>query len=238
MSIDGIVLQLSIMMARFMCMFLLSSCFTSSCIGFRAVSLSNQINTRTALSGLSSVNDYFDSFKKKDDNIDKEENKEASQGSSYAQINDYFNSFNKPKSEGDVSDNGHEKWHGNNNFGLDTYGTSDFSKNAKFVPPSPPQPIIQMTFEMIVAYNNARLCPKMFLTQRAIQSFCYLLEECRDPHSVKWIEDFLNVKGLANYHGTGAFDVIKYPTWDTLLLDMIQQKNGAIYYFVIIMMKM
>eukprot|EP00804_Cyclotella_cryptica_P012736 CCRYP_019209-RB/>CCRYP_019209-RB protein AED:0.10 eAED:0.10 QI:0/0.5/0.33/1/1/0.66/3/272/356 len=82
-----------------------------------------------------------------------------------------------------------------------------------------------MTFSEIVAYNNARLCPKMFLTQRAIQSFCYLLAECRDPHSGKWIEDFLGVKGLANYHGTGAFNVTKYPTWDSLLLDMMMQKN-------------
>jgi hypothetical protein len=43
----------------------------------------------------------------------------------------------------------------------------------------------------------------------------------------QWIEDFLGVKGLANYHGTGAFNVTKYPTWDSLLLDMIVQKNGA-----------
>eukprot|EP00970_Alexandrium_tamarense_P019247 scaffold13804_cov290-Alexandrium_tamarense.AAC.1 len=107
-----------------------------------------------------------------------------------------------------------------------------------------------MTFQETIAYNNARLCPKMFLTQRTIQSFIFLLAECRDPHSGKlsflttalffisllnnnttnistmqWIEDFLGVQNLGNYHGTGAFNVTKYPTWDSILLDMMRQKN-------------
>ena len=43
----------------------------------------------------------------------------------------------------------------------------------------------KMTYQEIIASNNARLCPKLLLTQRAIQSFIYLLEEVRDPHSGK-----------------------------------------------------
>jgi len=79
--------------------------------------------------------------------------------------------------------------------------------------------------DQIIARNNARLCVKSFLTQRSIQSFSYLLAECRDPHSGKWIEDFLGLQNLGNYHGTGAFDVSRYPTWDSVLLDMMRQPN-------------
>ncbi|KAL7534419.1 hypothetical protein ACHAWF_004830 [Thalassiosira exigua] len=82
-----------------------------------------------------------------------------------------------------------------------------------------------MTHEEVVAYNNARLCPKLLLTQRAIQSFIYLLEECRDPHSGKWIEDFLGLRNMGNYHGTGAINVTKYPTWDAVLYDMMRHPN-------------
>jgi hypothetical protein len=39
-----------------------------------------------------------------------------------------------------------------------------------------------------VAHNMARTCVRTFLTQRAIQSFMFLLDSCRDPHTVKWFE--------------------------------------------------
>lgn len=39
-----------------------------------------------------------------------------------------------------------------------------------------------------VARNTARTCVRNFLTQRAIQSFTFLLEDCRDPHTVRWLE--------------------------------------------------
>ncbi|KAL3817463.1 hypothetical protein ACHAXA_001470 [Cyclostephanos tholiformis] len=82
-----------------------------------------------------------------------------------------------------------------------------------------------MTYEEVVAYNNARLCPKLFLTQSAIQSFIYLLEECRDPHSGRWIEDFLGTTNLGNYHGTGAIDVTRFPAWDSALYGMMEMPN-------------
>ena len=53
----------------------------------------------------------------------------------------------------------------------------------------------------------------------------YLSEECRDPHSGRWIEDFLGLPNLGGYHGTGAFDVARHPTWDAVLRDVMEQPN-------------
>ena len=39
-----------------------------------------------------------------------------------------------------------------------------------------------------LAHNLRRTDPLIFLTQRAIQSFMYLLASTRDPHTIKWIE--------------------------------------------------
>jgi hypothetical protein len=41
-------------------------------------------------------------------------------------------------------------------------------------------------YEDAVARNKARTCVRNFMTQRAIQSFMFLCETCRDPHTVKW----------------------------------------------------
>ncbi len=35
------------------------------------------------------------------------------------------------------------------------------------------------------------------------------------------------MKGMVNYHGTGACNVTKYPTWDGLLLNIKMQKMVA-----------
>ena len=70
------------------------------------------------------------------------------------------------------------------------------------------------------------MCPKIILTQCAIQSFIYVLEECRDPHSGKWIKDFLELPHLGNYHGTGALNVTRYHAWDGVLRDMMRQPNN------------
>ena len=77
-----------------------------------------------------------------------------------------------------------------------------------------------------MARNDARTCVKGFLTQRAIQSFMFLLEECRDPHSGKWIEDFLGLTNLGNYHGTGAFDIDRFPSWQMVLVKMMEMPKG------------
>jgi len=52
--------------------------------------------------------------------------------------------------------------------------------------------------------HEARVDVRSLLTQRALQSFLYLLETCRDPHSGKWIQDFLGCPNLLEYHGTGV----------------------------------
>ena len=41
----------------------------------------------------------------------------------------------------------------------------------------------------------------------------------------QWIEDFLELQNLGNYHGNGAINTTKYPTWDSVLYDMMNQPN-------------
>jgi hypothetical protein len=43
--------------------------------------------------------------------------------------------------------------------------------------------------------------------------------------NTQWIEDFLGMQNLGNYHGNGAFNTTKYPTWDSVLYDMMNQPN-------------
>ena len=42
---------------------------------------------------------------------------------------------------------------------------------------------------------------------------------------MQWIEDYLQVQNLGNYHGTGALDITTYPTWDAPLYSILQQPN-------------
>lgn len=72
----------------------------------------------------------------------------------------------------------------------------------------------------MVGRNAARCNIQVFLTQRALQSFLYLCDTVRDPHSVKYLEDFLGVRNLLNYHGCG----LKYPLLDD---DENTQKYGT-----------
>jgi len=54
----------------------------------------------------------------------------------------------------------------------------------------------------------------------------FLCEECRDPHSGKWIEDFLGTKNLLEYHGTGASFVTGLD-WDRPFLEMLEQPKDV-----------
>eukprot|EP00536_Pseudo-nitzschia_multiseries_P001391 jgi/Psemu1/317565/estExt_fgenesh1_pm.C_180017 len=74
--------------------------------------------------------------------------------------------------------------------------------------------------------HHSRIDVRNLLTQRAIQSFMFLCEECRDPHSGKWIEDFLETQNLLNYHGTGASFMADVP-WDGPLLSIMEQPNDV-----------
>lgn len=79
------------------------------------------------------------------------------------------------------------------------------------------------------ARNDARIDVRNLLTQRAIQSFMYLCETVRDPHSGKWIEDFLGTSNQLEYHGTGAGYMERFGgTWDAPLLAMMQQEKEVV----------
>lgn len=70
--------------------------------------------------------------------------------------------------------------------------------------------------------NTKRTCILQFLTQRSLQSFMFLLNDLRDPHTSDWIERFLGANRLIEYHGTGAFNQTKFETWDQYFLDMMK----------------
>ena len=76
--------------------------------------------------------------------------------------------------------------------------------------------------------NIARTCVQRFLTQRAVQSFMFLCAECRDPHTVRWLEEFGNTTDLLYYHGTGAFNTTLFEGWDSYLLDMVDRPSEFI----------
>jgi len=72
-----------------------------------------------------------------------------------------------------------------------------------------------------IARLKARTCIKNFLTQRSVQSFMFLQEQCRDPHTVDWIEKFTNTSHLLQFHGTGGFNLLRFQKWDIFFLDMM-----------------
>jgi hypothetical protein len=81
----------------------------------------------------------------------------------------------------------------------------------------------------IFAANAARVDVRNLLTQRAIQSFMFLLTTVRDPHSVKWIEDFLDTQNQLDFHGTGAGYLERFGgSWDAPLLAMAQEPKNVI----------
>lgn len=100
----------------------------------------------------------------------------------YAQVNDYFSSFNNNNND-DENENDEDSSE-EISSGHD-HDIGQPSSNKVDYDDEPTRRRRSMTYEEIVAYNNARLCPKLLLTQCAIQSFIHLLEECRDPHSGK-----------------------------------------------------
>jgi len=99
----------------------------------------------------------------------------------YAQVNDYFSSFNNNNNNDDnENDDSSEEISSGHDHDIGQPSSNKVQDDDEQT-----RRRISMTYEEIVAYNNARLCPKLLLTQCAIQSFIHLLEECRDPHSGK-----------------------------------------------------
>eukprot|EP00814_Leptocylindrus_danicus_P013264 CAMPEP_0116021432 /NCGR_PEP_ID=MMETSP0321-20121206/10383_1 /TAXON_ID=163516 /ORGANISM="Leptocylindrus danicus var. danicus, Strain B650" /LENGTH=394 /DNA_ID=CAMNT_0003492301 /DNA_START=380 /DNA_END=1564 /DNA_ORIENTATION=- len=76
--------------------------------------------------------------------------------------------------------------------------------------------------------NKAKGGPRQFLTQRAIQSFMYLLSTQRDPHTINYLEDFLQTPNLLDFHGTGALNTTIFPTWESLFLKLMEEPKSDI----------
>jgi hypothetical protein len=78
----------------------------------------------------------------------------------------------------------------------------------------------------IISYyydDDARVDVRNLLTQRSIQSFMYLCENLRDPHTVSWLEDFLETRNALEFHGTGAGYIQRLGgTWVAPLLKIAQ----------------
>mmetsp|Transcript_21767 Transcript_21767/g.51379 ORF Transcript_21767/g.51379 Transcript_21767/m.51379 type:complete len:484 (-) Transcript_21767:96-1547(-) len=98
--------------------------------------------------------------------------------------------------------------------------------------------------------DDSRINVLNLLTQRSVQSFLYLCESVRDPHSGKWIQDFFDCPNQLEYHGTGA-NYVSIPspsssssstttvnankpryvgdgTWDGPLLAMVEQPKDVV----------
>ena len=73
-----------------------------------------------------------------------------------------------------------------------------------------------------MSHLNARTCIKNFLTQRSVQSFLFLQEQCHDTHKVDWVEKFTNTSKLLHFHGTGGFNLQRYDKWYRFFLDMME----------------
>lgn len=56
----------------------------------------------------------------------------------------------------------------------------------------------------------------------------FLLTLQRDPHTVCYIEDFLQTPNLLNYHGTGALNATLFPTWDSVFLHLMDEPKSKI----------
>jgi len=83
-------------------------------------------------------------------------------------------------------------------------------------------------FGFIFKALDTRTSIHHFLTQRSVQTFMYLLKECRDPHTSRWMETFSEAKNLLSYHGTGAFNCERFPEWDSYLMEMMEQSSETI----------
>jgi len=56
----------------------------------------------------------------------------------------------------------------------------------------------------------------------------YLCAECRDPHTVRWLDEYGNTTDMLYYHGTGALNTTLFQGWDSYLLDMMDKPNDFI----------
>jgi len=77
-------------------------------------------------------------------------------------------------------------------------------------------------------HNIMRTDIRNFLTQRSLQSFMHLCMQCRDPHTVKWMETFGRSENLGAFHGTGGLNTTLFPIWSSILLELLEQPQDVI----------
>ena len=56
----------------------------------------------------------------------------------------------------------------------------------------------------------------------------FLLEQCRDPHTVNWMEDFTETPNILSFHGTGAFNITRFENWDSFLMEMVVRPRDRV----------
>lgn len=98
---------------------------------------------------------------------------------------------------------------------------------------------------------------RLFITQRCIQSFMYLLASTRDLHSVSWLDEFVQPitinnywdedighkpgsedtfrandeklgSKLLSYHGLSALNTTIFPTWDAFFTTLLEQPKTVL----------
>lgn len=77
-------------------------------------------------------------------------------------------------------------------------------------------------------FPKSRTDIRNFLTQRSIQSFVYLLNQCREDHTVRWLEKTLDFTSIDNFHGTGAFNQTRFPEWDSVFLECVDKPEESV----------
>eukprot|EP00804_Cyclotella_cryptica_P019343 CCRYP_006203-RA/>CCRYP_006203-RA protein AED:0.03 eAED:0.03 QI:281/1/1/1/0.4/0.33/6/1869/435 len=112
----------------------------------------------------------------------------------------------------------------------------------------------QYSFPSIIVPQDLRL----FLTQRCIQSFMFLLATTRDLHTVRWLDNFTKPvivnnywveeedapnpgvedsfregdkrlgSKLLNYHGLSAINTTMYPSWDSFFTTLLEQPDTVL----------
>eukprot|EP00547_Thalassionema_nitzschioides_P013034 CAMPEP_0194259512 /NCGR_PEP_ID=MMETSP0158-20130606/43751_1 /TAXON_ID=33649 /ORGANISM="Thalassionema nitzschioides, Strain L26-B" /LENGTH=408 /DNA_ID=CAMNT_0038999335 /DNA_START=127 /DNA_END=1353 /DNA_ORIENTATION=- len=76
--------------------------------------------------------------------------------------------------------------------------------------------------------NIMRTDVRNFLTQRSLQSFINLCIECRDPHTVEWLAILGGWENFENFHGTGGLNTTIFPTWSSVLTEILEQPEDVI----------
>ena len=145
---------------------------TSGRAAYGFASTPNTGCSSVTLFGYKQVGDYL-SFDNEPDADGEGEEGERNESGGLFDVNTYFASFRSPieNSEENVASSACDEAASFMNFEIG------------MPPTETPEILVSSSPEEIIAYNNARLCPKNLLTQRAIQSFMFLCDECRDPHS-------------------------------------------------------